>query len=309
MTTSSLPVIRLRLAQLTSHLVVALIALVVIGGSTRVMEAGLACPDWPLCYGSLFPGRQMNLQVFLEWFHRLDAFLVGVAVLAQFWVSLRWRKVLPTWLPFISGLLVLMVGIQGGLGALTVLQLLPSGVVSAHLVLALTLVAMVSGITQRLFSRSNSNSPFWWRLMGVISLFAVIIQSLLGGQMATAWAAQRCRNFGQACELIDFHRFSAVLTSATILSFVLVAFIAGGWPRSQWRFLLSVVGLLIIQITLGVLTLRFGSFYPTITISHQLVAALLVAFLAALVCRRPDIPTKEISFISEISSPLEHCHG
>ena len=28
--------------------VVAVIALVVIGGATRVMEAGLACPDWPL---------------------------------------------------------------------------------------------------------------------------------------------------------------------------------------------------------------------------------------------------------------------
>ena len=81
MTTSSLDSIRLRLAQLAAHLVVALVALVVIGGATRVMEAGLACPDWPLCYGTFLPGRQMNLQVFLEWFHRLDAFVVGVALL------------------------------------------------------------------------------------------------------------------------------------------------------------------------------------------------------------------------------------
>ena len=42
------PMPRLRLAQLAAHVVVALIALVVIGGATRVMEAGLACPDWPL---------------------------------------------------------------------------------------------------------------------------------------------------------------------------------------------------------------------------------------------------------------------
>ena len=55
----------------------------VIGGATRVMEAGLACPDWPLCYGTLLPGRQMNVQVFLEWFHRLDAFVVGVALLVM----------------------------------------------------------------------------------------------------------------------------------------------------------------------------------------------------------------------------------
>ena len=70
MTPSSPPIYR-RLGGVTSHLVVAVIALVVIGGATRVMEAGLACPDWPLCFGTLLPGRQMNLQVFLEWFHRL----------------------------------------------------------------------------------------------------------------------------------------------------------------------------------------------------------------------------------------------
>ena len=49
--------------RLSSHLVVALVALVAVGGATRVMEAGLACPDWPLCYGTLLPGRQMNIQV------------------------------------------------------------------------------------------------------------------------------------------------------------------------------------------------------------------------------------------------------
>ena len=60
------PALTQMLALLASHLVVALVALVGIGGATRVMEAGLACPDWPLCYGRLLPGRQMNLQVFLE---------------------------------------------------------------------------------------------------------------------------------------------------------------------------------------------------------------------------------------------------
>ena len=47
--------------------------LMAVGSATRVMNAGLACPDWPLCYGQLIPSQQMNLQVFLEWFHRLDA--------------------------------------------------------------------------------------------------------------------------------------------------------------------------------------------------------------------------------------------
>ncbi|WP_317134439.1 COX15/CtaA family protein [Leptolyngbya sp. 7M] len=76
---------------------IATFLLMAIGSATRVMNAGLACPDWPLCYGTLFPGQQMNLQVFLEWFHRLDAALIGVTTIGL--VGLTWwhRRVLPAW--------------------------------------------------------------------------------------------------------------------------------------------------------------------------------------------------------------------
>ena len=88
------------LARLCRHLVVALIALVTIGGATRVMEAGLACPDWPLCFGALLPAGQMSLRVFLEWFHRLDAALVSAGLLllgARSWWT---RRRGPAWLPW-----------------------------------------------------------------------------------------------------------------------------------------------------------------------------------------------------------------
>ena len=98
-----------RLASLTAHLLIALVALVAIGGATRVMEAGLACPDWPLCYGSLLPGPQMNLQVFLEWFHRLDAFVVGIGVLVLTAASWIWRSRLPRWLPALATATLLLV--------------------------------------------------------------------------------------------------------------------------------------------------------------------------------------------------------
>ncbi|NDC16166.1 MAG: heme A synthase, partial [Synechococcaceae bacterium WB9_2_170] len=125
--------LRHRLALLASHLVVALVALVAIGGATRVMEAGLACPDWPLCYGRFLPGRQMNLQVFLEWFHRLDAFVVGMALLVLTGFSLWRRRQLPPWLPAMACLALGLVAVQGGLGALTVSQLLAAPMVTAHL--------------------------------------------------------------------------------------------------------------------------------------------------------------------------------
>ncbi len=307
-TAPSLPLIRLRLAQLAAHLVVALIALVVVGGATRVMEAGLACPDWPLCYGSFLPGRKMNIQVFLEWFHRLDAFLVGIALLIQFLVSLIRRVDLPRWIPWVNGFLLILVLMQGGLGAVTVLQLLPSGVVTAHLAIALALVAVMSGVTQKLLSPGDLSSPLWWKLMGGGSLMLVIGQCLLGGRMATTWAAQRCLEQGQSCLWLDLHRNSAVLVFICVFAFVITALLVGGWPRCQWPYLLPVILLLFGQLGLGDLSVRLGLDSPVVTVCHQFVAVLLVAFLAALSFRSP-YPSFSKPLAMAEKSIFSPCHG
>ena len=307
--TPSIPPIYRRLGGVTSHLVVAVIALVVIGGATRVMEAGLACPDWPLCFGTLLPGRQMNLQVFLEWFHRLDAFVVGVALLVMAIAATALRRRLPRWFPWVSVLLVLMVALQGGLGALTVLQLLPSQVVTAHLTVALALVALLSAVTQRLLDPAIGRPPFWWRPLSGLALVAVIAQCLLGAQMATSWAAQRCLAGGEACRSVSLHRFGAMPAAGLVLLFVFVALLAGGWSRRQWPWLLSCLLLVIAQALLGVTTLRLGLQQPLVTITHQLVAALLVAVLAALTVRRPGSPLPFPCSVVVDDTALETCHG
>ena len=300
---------RRRLGRLTAHLVVAVIALVVIGGATRVMEAGLACPDWPLCYGTFLPGRQMNLQVFLEWFHRLDAFVIGIALVVMSVVSVVWRRSLPRWLPWMSGLLVLLVVLQGGLGALTVLQLLPSGVVTAHLALALTLVALLSGLTQRLLQSGDGQPPWWWRPMSALALVGVVSQCLLGARMATSWAAQRCLAGGEACRWLVWHRSAATPVAGFVLLFVLVALLAGGWSRRQWPLLLSAVLLVTTQVSLGITTFRLGLDQPLVTVAHQLVAALLVGVLAALLVRCPVFVAAVPCPVVLDDSSLEPCHG
>ncbi len=308
MHSTSLNLIRLRLAKLSAHIVVALIALVVIGGSTRVMEAGLACPDWPLCFGTLFPGRQMNIQVFLEWFHRLDAFVVGLAVCVQFFFALIYRAILPKWLPWISAFLVLIIASQGALGALTVLDLLPSLIVTAHLGVALVLVAMTSAITQVLLSTNTFESPLWWRLLGGVNLFAVITQCLFGGSMASSWAAQRCINQGQSCQPLLVHQGFAVVVSVSIFIFVVISLSFPGWVRSQWPFLLSLLAILCLQILLGVFTLKFGLAKPVLTVGHQFLGALLVALLSALTFRKPEISLLPSKFNTK-KVFLEPCHG
>ena len=299
---------RFRLGQLAAHVVVALIALVVIGGATRVMEAGLACPDWPLCYGSFLPGRQMNLQVFLEWFHRLDAFFVGIVLITQFALSLYWVKTLPKWLPWTYGGLALLVAFQGLLGALTVLQLLPSLVVVAHLAVAFTLVAIMSGVTQQLLNPGEYILPPWLRSVGFVSLLSVIGQSLLGSRVATSWAAHRCLNFGDSCNLLVLHRASAFPVSLLVISFVIISFTKRDVFINQWPYLMSIAFLIIAQIFLGVISIQLGMSEPVLVIGHQLVACLLVAVISALNFKGRGIDGSSKSlFITE--SILETCHG
>ena len=203
---------------------------------------------------------------------------------------------------------MLLVAMQGALGALTVTQLLPSGVVTAHLALALTLVALLSGLTQRLLHPTAVVAPLWWRIGASLGLMSVFVQCLLGGRMATAWAGQRCLAGGEACQLVLSHRLTAMPVVVVVLGFAGAAVLAGGWARQQWPWLGGAVLLVLIQMALGVFTLRLGLSQPVVTVAHQLVAALLIALLAALLVRSPDRPSPSRSVVLDDTS-LEACHG
>ncbi len=126
-----------RIRRLVWKLCVATLILMAIGSATRVMNAGLACPDWPLCYGEIVPAKQMNFQVFLEWFHRLDAAVIGIGAVALAVLSWWNRRSLPSWLPWASTFALGLIVFQGVLGGLTVTQLLRFDIVTAHLGTAL----------------------------------------------------------------------------------------------------------------------------------------------------------------------------
>jgi len=321
---------------LTSHLVVALIALVGIGGATRVMEAGLACPDWPLCYGSFLPGRQMNLQVFLEWFHRLDAFLVGLALVAFQVVVLRrpaGRR--PAWLIAASAAALGLVAVQGLLGALTVTQLLRFDVVTAHLSTALVLVALVSAIHQGLLEpdpstlaassqpaaasagsdRSQTSPLVWlrrqgWWLASASAALAVFVQAVSGALMATQWASGRCLTSGIDCGWLALHRQLATPVATAVLVLAAAHLLVSQKRRRQGPYALAALLLVVAQIALGVFTLRLSLAVPLVTVAHQLTAALLVAVLSALAMRHRPIPVSALMAPVQSQTPhLESCHG
>src|SRR6266699_3072765 len=64
---------------------------IVLGGTVRGMGAGLACPDWPLCNGSVIPDLA-DPTIAIEYAHRLVAALTSLFVLLTMIVALFWLR-------------------------------------------------------------------------------------------------------------------------------------------------------------------------------------------------------------------------
>ncbi|MEO1127715.1 MAG: heme A synthase [Cyanobacteria bacterium J06639_16] len=262
-------------------LAIATLALMAVGSATRVMNAGLACPDWPLCYGQLVPQRQMNFQVFLEWFHRLDAALIGLTTLGLLGVSLWFRRQLPRWLPWASlGALVLIL-VQGALGGLTVTQLLRFDIVTAHLGAALLFfsVLLIMGVFLMPYGGSGHVGQLPW--LGLIAAGLIYCQSLLGGLVGSRWAAHQCFGLNQLCAVMNSHLVGVVPATLATLWLVWKVWQTPALSSSLRGLAQGAGALVVVQIVLGIATFRLHLQVEPLTVTHQVVGAML---LGTLVC-------------------------
>ena len=100
------------------------------GAFVRLNNAGLSCPDWPLCYGQLLPPA--GYEIALETGHRFVAALLGLLIITITFVSFRQHSNY-----HIRGLALfslILVCIQGIIGALTVTMTLWPPIVTLHLI-------------------------------------------------------------------------------------------------------------------------------------------------------------------------------
>jgi len=270
-----------RIRRLIWKMAIATLILMAIGSATRVMNAGLACPDWPLCYGTLVPSQQMNLQVFLEWIHRLDASLIGLMAIAL--VALSWwhRRDIPAWTPWASGFALGLIVFQGVLGGLTVTQLLRFDIVTAHLGTALlffmTLLVMGTLLLPYRGTGTVGRLP-WVSLTAAILIYA---QSLSGGLVGSRWALHQCLAGSQLCTVMNSHLIGVVPASASVLAVVILAWRTAALHPDLRQLAKIAGGLLLLQVILGVATFRLHLQVEPLTVMHQTVGAML---LGALVC-------------------------
>lgn len=124
-----------------------------VGAWTRLVDAGLGCPDWPGCYGKLLvPDSELAtlrhpdapLEPFKAWvemLHRYIASLLGLVVLSV--VALGWSlRHRPSYPWRLSLMLLVVILLQGAFGAFTVTLKLWPQVVTLHLLGGLSVLLL-----------------------------------------------------------------------------------------------------------------------------------------------------------------------
>ncbi len=288
--------------RLVWKIAIATLLLMAVGSATRVMNAGLACPDWPLCYGQLIPSQQMNLQVFLEWFHRLDAAIIGLSTLALVGLSLWFRRSLPNWLPWAAFGSLTLILFQGVLGGLTVTQLLRFDIVTAHLGTALVFFASLIAIALCLTPKSpNQSTIISGQLtgIGIVATSLVYAQCLLGGLVGSRWAVRQCLNvaLSELCNVMNNHLIGVIPATLATVALVFLTLRSPNLNPIFRKIALTAGTLLIIQILLGVATLRLHLQVEPLTVTHHLVGAslfgTLIAFSTLAVRDRLTVPHEQ----------------
>jgi heme a synthase len=115
---------------------------ILFGGNVMASGSGLACPDWPSCYGNgnLLPSVQGG--VALEWGHRVAAFFLSVSIVVLALLGVVYERVRPVLMRLSLFALALVVA-EALLGGLVVENALAIPLVLFHLGLATALFGVL----------------------------------------------------------------------------------------------------------------------------------------------------------------------
>ncbi len=265
-------------------LVVATYGLVVLGSSVRAFEAGLACPDWPLCFGEAVP--VFNLEIAFEVGHRylagfISLVFVVVSTLALIHPQLR-RRAGP-WI----GVGAVVLATQIVFGALTVTELLNPPVVTTHLLLGNTFSALLFGLALTLREAGYPRQRAPMGLLPKVAAGALAVtlfaQLALGGMVSASHAGLACGTwpscngngwfptFEGLVGLQVMHRITAYTVAAVAFGVFFSSRLRGQFGAASGVLVLVVLG----QVVLGILNVM-NQLPESVTILHSAGAAALV---------------------------------
>ncbi len=284
-----------RLAAGFTVLTVVTLCLIVLGALVRAHDAGLACPDWPLCFGEFVP--RLDLRVAFEYSHRVVAGGVSLAFATLAWRALQLAgppHLLARHLATAAGLLALQIL----LGALTVWQLLASWTVTSHLLIGNSFAVALAWTAAAL--RESAAGPREQRRGPALSARArgticaatalLVLQVALGGLVSSRHAGMACPEW-PTCNgglwfpswrgEVGLHLLHRTSGYALWVALAAAAWLARGCGAAG-RLLRLAVLLGTAQVAVGVANVRFGIPVEITGLHSALAAALVLSVSLAL---------------------------
>jgi len=293
---------------------------ITLGSFTRLIDAGLGCPDWPGCYGHLLPVGGQHFVAYKAWTEMIHRYCVSVLslfillVIAMIFSQKKYRKKSNIILAFA---LIILLSYQISLGRWTVTLTLWPIVVTQHLLGGFLLVALLWLIY--LFNSPVKYKKIDTRLLpwAVFGLVLVFLQIILGAWTSTNYAALSCPDFpfcmndhsmtwqfAQAFNLLPVgvnydggvlpkavaqtiqmvHRFGALIIAIYLFIFIAVGLYENksSYLNSEYYYLLA--GLLLLQLCLGMMNVVF-QLPLLVAVLHTVTAALLLLVMLTVVFR------------------------
>lgn len=282
--------------------------LLVFGASVRVNDAGLACPDWPLCFGEVIP--TIDTGVFFEFGHRVVAGIVSLVFLALGIAA--WRQKFSARILGLWALGAVVLTIQVILGGLTVLELLAEWTVASHLLVGNTFTLILLLFALALKGEEGGwpslDATTWAQRSGPLLLGALLpVQLILGGFVSSSHAGLVCPSWPDCAGGVWFPTLSGLVglqiahrfVGYAIAAAALYAFGSSMSHRHLRAPAALVFGLVLLQISIGIGNVLL--LLPvSVTLAHTGVGALVVLSTTWLGWR---------SFRAPLGSPTSVSHG
>jgi cytochrome c oxidase assembly protein subunit 15 len=270
------------------------VLLLAAGGMVTSTDSGLAVPDWPNTYGHFmfsFPLEKMVGGIFYEHGHRMIASIVGMLTIAlAVWT---WRVDSRRWIRWLGVIALGAVVLQGLLGGLTVLFLLPAAISIGHAALAQLFFCIT--VSLALFTSPGWRNPpqpiaddAGLKKLARMTAALIYLQILLGATMRHRDAGLAIPDFPLAFGrvlppfwTVDIavhfaHRLGALIVTLAILGVALYVRRRHRGTSALTRPAALMIFLVAIQATLGAFVILTG-LQPIVNTAHLVNGALLLA--------------------------------
>lgn len=262
-----------------------LFLLLVWGNLVAGLKVGLACPDWPLCHGSVLP--PLRWDIYMEFMHRVIGGVTSIFLIILCYQRIRSYRGGARAVPV---LVVLLLIIQIVLGGIVVLMELPVDLTTYHFANAVLIFSLV---LYMVFFDGNENKP-GFSIGGYKGLFfllgaLVFVQAVMGAYVRHSDSGLACPDFPTCLgywippELSGIilnhfaHRLIAYLIALIVLILLITSYLSAGL-RNYRRALLIVLGLVILQVLLGVAVVHTKLNFAAAAL-HLLVALLILSLV------------------------------